>query len=88
MREYSIAPAKQNAVCRWCDRDILKGEIKMSFYSHRNKGMHIHLHPECVSIMNSLCNEQYSCSPMIPEEECDHSYAREGWKCPECGKGC
>lgn len=22
----------------------------------------------------------------IPEEECDHSYAREGWKCPECGK--
>lgn len=30
--------------------------------------------------------EEYSSSPMIPEEECDHSYARKGWKCPKCGK--
>ena len=29
---------------------------------------------------------EYECVDMIPEEECSHESAKEGWKCSMCGK--
>lgn len=46
--------AERQAYCRYCDDLIEKGEKMLSFYSHRNKGMYIHLHLDCVKSMNEL----------------------------------
>lgn len=46
--------AERQAYCRYCDGLIEKGEKMFSFYSHRNKGMYIHLHIECIKYMNEL----------------------------------
>lgn len=47
MNELRKAPAERVAVCRLCDKAIKIGETKVSFYSPRNCGMHIHLCIEC-----------------------------------------
>jgi len=40
-------PAERNTFCRACDKPIVKGEHMITWYSHRNQGMSIHLHEEC-----------------------------------------
>lgn len=47
MNELRKAPTERVAVCRLCDKAIKIGETKVSFYSPRNCGMHIHLCIEC-----------------------------------------
>lgn len=49
--------AKHNAVCRWCDGEIKKGNKVFAFYSHMNRGQHILFHPECVKEMNKVVEE-------------------------------
>jgi hypothetical protein len=46
-----IKTAERQAFCRACDGTIERGEQMMSWYSYRNRGMHIHLHLECVRRM-------------------------------------
>lgn len=55
--QVEIKPSKQESCCRLCDKWIPKGEIKLSFYSHRNTGMWIHLHLDCAKELGKLAEE-------------------------------
>jgi hypothetical protein len=52
-----LRPAERDAFCRYCDEVIKKGDDMLSFYSYRNRGQNIHLHPECVIKMAEEVNE-------------------------------
>lgn len=46
--------AKQDAACRVCDKWIKKGEPMVTWYSSRNRGQNIHIHPACVKTLYQL----------------------------------
>jgi hypothetical protein len=54
MFKPEVRIAKQNAFCRACDKEIVKGTPMISWYSYRNRGMYIHLHKECATKIGEL----------------------------------
>ena len=46
--------AERDAYCRACELSLKKGDDMVSWYSCRNRGMHIHLHPDCVKEMYNV----------------------------------
>ena len=54
MFKPELRQAERDAYCRSCDKVIAKGDKMLSWYSHRNKGMHIHLCLECVDNIDRL----------------------------------
>ena len=51
--------AKRDAYCRSCDEIIPKGAEMISWYSHRNRGQHIHLCITCAAKIAALYRESY-----------------------------
>lgn len=51
---FSYRVLERNGYCRDCDGLIKKGEMCVSGYSYRNRGMSMHFHPECVKKMAEL----------------------------------
>lgn len=49
-----LRKAERDAACRVCDKWIRKGEQMISWYSYRNRGQNIHIHPECVDRLHAL----------------------------------
>lgn len=49
-----VRKAERNAFCRICDKEIKKGESMFSLYSHRNRGIHIHICKDCVESMKEV----------------------------------
>lgn len=47
-------PAERDAICRGCDRTILKGHDMISWYTFRNRGQHIHLCLPCAGYAGEL----------------------------------
>lgn len=43
-----LREAERQAFCRLCNAPIEKGDMMVSWYSYRNRGMYVHLHPNCV----------------------------------------
>lgn len=52
-----IRKAERNAFCRACDNSIVKGDDMVSWYSHRNQGMHIHLCMKCATDVGAMAKE-------------------------------
>jgi len=49
--------SERHAFCRACDGKIEPGDAMITMYSRRNRGQHIHFHPECVERMAALVKE-------------------------------
>ena len=49
--------AERNAFCRACDKTIIKGMDMVSWYSHRNQGMNIHICVTCAESIGALAAE-------------------------------
>lgn len=47
---------RPGCICRYCDREIPKGEEMVTGYSWRNRGMYIHLHLECAKEIGKLAD--------------------------------
>lgn len=56
MSAPELRPAKRLAHCRVCDGDIKRGDPMVSWYSWRNRGQYIHIHPECVEELYRISN--------------------------------
>ena len=52
-----IRNAERNAFCRACDKTITKNEEMVSWYSHRNWGMYIHLCLSCAGKLGDMVTE-------------------------------
>lgn len=50
----SLRVSERDAICRYCDEDIRKGEMMFSFYSIRGRGQYIHLCMDCMKRFKSL----------------------------------
>lgn len=50
--------AERDAFCRACDKTIQKGEYMVSWYSHRNQGMNIHICPTCAIDIGTLVEDK------------------------------
>ena len=46
----SVRPAQRPATCRFCEKQIERGEMMYSFYSNSGArgGIHVHLHINCI----------------------------------------
>lgn len=49
-----LRQAERVAFCRACDKAIQKEEYMVSFYSHRNRGMWVHICTSCVEDIHNL----------------------------------
>lgn len=54
MADFSKRPAQREANCRWCDKLITKGEVMVTGYSWRNRGMNIHFCLDCAKKVGEL----------------------------------
>lgn len=50
----TLRQAERVAFCRACDKAIQKEEYMVSFYSHRNRGMWVHICTSCVEDIGGL----------------------------------
>jgi uncharacterized protein YlaI len=57
MGSPEIRKAERNAFCRACDKTITKSDDMVSWYSHRNQGMHIHLCLSCAKDIGAMVTE-------------------------------
>ena len=46
-----VRPAKHKAFCRACDNVIKVNQDMVTWYSHRNRGQHIHI---CIKCCNNI----------------------------------
>lgn len=53
-----IRPAERAAHCRLCDGDIKRGDRMVTWWSHWNRGMYIHLHLQCASDMGYMAERE------------------------------
>lgn len=61
--------AERNAVCRFCEEDINKGDKMLTWYTNCARGQYIHLHPHCVlHLSNIIINEMIDNPPMSGKE--------------------
>jgi hypothetical protein len=52
-----LRKAERNAFCRSCDKTIKKNDEMVSWYSHRNQGMNIHLCLQCAEYIGAMVTE-------------------------------
>lgn len=56
-----VRQSEREAFCRSCDEAMQKGTPMVSFYSHRNQGMWVHLCISCSAFIGKIaveyCNE-------------------------------
>lgn len=57
MSEPSLRKAERDAFCRACDKTIRKNTNMISWYSHRNRGMNIHICLPCSQSIGKLAEE-------------------------------
>jgi len=58
MTDIQYRYAKKECFCRGCDKEIQPNTEKIiTFYSFRNRGMHVHLCVPCVEKFNDLILE-------------------------------
>jgi hypothetical protein len=50
--------AERDAFCRSCDKTIKKGTDMVSWYSHRNQGMNIHLCLQCAKDIGTIVTDR------------------------------
>lgn len=57
MSNPEFRKAERDAFCRSCDKPIKKGTDMISWYSHRNQGMNIHLCLPCAEGIGALAKD-------------------------------
>ena len=57
MSKPEFRKAERDAFCRACDKTIKKGTDMVSWYSHRNQGMNIHICLPCAEGIGALAKE-------------------------------
>lgn len=51
---FEYRSLERDGYCRDCDGRIKRGDMVVSGYSYRNRGMSMHFHPECLKKMFEL----------------------------------
>lgn len=55
---FEYRKLERQGFCRDCDGIIDRGEMAISGWSHRNKGMHMIFHPRCIEKIKNLLHTQ------------------------------
>ena len=46
--------AERKAVCRFCEKDIKKGDFMLTWFTNCSRGHYIHLHPHCAKEIGTI----------------------------------